>query len=184
MKPLNLREMTPEEHKTIERWRHARTISAGLRQRATIIALADEEVRAPAIAPQVHVDEETVRRWMKRFNEEGVEGLKERPPLGAPSHLQSGRGESAVQTALTDPQTLDLPFANWTLDRLVNYLKETKGLQMKRNRLGELLLAEGLRWRKEERWFGERVNPDFAKKGGHHDPLHRAPGGQRRPLSR
>ena len=69
-----------------------------------------------------------------------------------------------MQTALTASQTLDLPFANWTLDRLVNYLKETKGLQMKRNHLGELLLAEGLRWRKEERWFGERVDPDFAKK--------------------
>ncbi len=170
MRPLNLREMTPEEHKTIERWRHAQTVSAGLRQRATIIALADEGVHAPAIAPQVHVDEETVRRWMKRFNEEGVEGLKERPRSGRPATYSQEEVSLAVQTALTDPQTLDLPFASWTLDRLVNYLKETKGLQMKRSRLGELLLAEGLRWRKEERWFGERVDPDFAKKRGPSPP--------------
>lgn len=166
MKPLKLRERTPEERKILDRWRHARTVSAGLRQRATIIALASEGVHAPAIAAQTHVDEETVRRWMKRFNEEGVEGLKERPRSGRPATYSQEEVSLAVQTALTAPQTLDLPFASWTLDRLVSYLKETKGLQIKRSRLGELLLAEGLRWRKQEHWFGERVDPDFAKKRG------------------
>jgi hypothetical protein len=37
---------------------------------------------------------------------------------------------------------------------------------MKRSRLGEVLQAEGLRWRKQEHWFGERVDPDFAEKRG------------------
>src|SRR5919107_2531644 len=30
----------------------------------------------------------------------------------------------------------------------------------------EILLHEGLRWRKHETWFGERVDPAFAKKRG------------------
>jgi len=71
-----------------------------------------------------------------------------------------------VQTALTDPQTLGQPFASWTLDRLVAYLAEHQGLTMKRSRVDELLIAEGLRWRKEETWFGERVDPAFAEKRG------------------
>lgn len=166
MKPLSLRELTQEERKTIGRWRSARTVSAGLRQRATIIGLAADGLHAPAIAAQVQLDAETVRRWIKRFNEEGVEGLKERPRSGRPAIYSQEEVSLAVQTALTDPQTLDLPFASWTLDRLVVYLKEKKGLQMKRSRLGELLLAEGLRWRKQEHWFGERVDPDFAQKRG------------------
>ena len=37
---------------------------------------------------------------------------------------------------------------------------------MKRSRLDEVLLTEGLRWRKQETWFGERVDPDFAAKRG------------------
>lgn len=37
---------------------------------------------------------------------------------------------------------------------------------MKRSRLDEVLLTEGLRWRKEETWFGERVDPEFAAKRG------------------
>lgn len=170
MKALTLRELTPEERKIITRWQHARTVSAGLRQRATIIALAAEGVHAPAIAEQVQVDEETVRRWMKRFTQEGIEGLKERPRSGRPAVYSQEEVSLVVQTALTDPQTLGLPFASWTLDRLVTSLQETHGLQMKRSRLGELLLAEGLRWRKEEHWFGERVDPDFAQKRGPSQP--------------
>ena len=35
---------------------------------------------------------------------------------------------------------------------------------MQRSRIDEILLHEGLRWHKHETWFGERVDPDFAKK--------------------
>jgi len=49
----------------------------------------------------------------------------------------------------------------------VAYLAEQHGIAMKRSRLDELLLAEGLRWRKQESWFGERVDPDFAAKRVH-----------------
>jgi hypothetical protein len=37
---------------------------------------------------------------------------------------------------------------------------------MRRSRVGEVLLAEGLKWRQEETWFGARVDPDFARKRG------------------
>jgi transposase len=71
-----------------------------------------------------------------------------------------------IATALTDPKTLDLPFASWTLDRLAAYLNERKGIAIKRSRIDEILLAEGLRWRRHETWFGERVDPAFAEKRG------------------
>lgn len=35
---------------------------------------------------------------------------------------------------------------------------------MKRTRVAEVLSREGLRWRKQEGWFGERVDPEFAEK--------------------
>jgi hypothetical protein len=52
------------------------------------------------------------------------------------------------------------------LDRLQAYFHEQKGIRMKRSRIDEILLAEGLRWRTQETWFGERVDPDFAEKRG------------------
>lgn len=73
---------------------------------------------------------------------------------------------SVIATALTRPRALGLPFAAWTLDRLAAYLHEQKGITMQRSRIDEILLHEGLRWRKHETWFGERVDPAFAEKRG------------------
>ena len=33
-------------------------------------------------------------------------------------------------------------------------------------RIAEILVDEGLKWRHQETWFGERVDPDFAEKRG------------------
>ncbi|WP_336492094.1 hypothetical protein [Methylobacterium nigriterrae] len=71
-----------------------------------------------------------------------------------------------LATALTKPQTLGLPFAAWTLDRLVAHLREHPGIAMRRSRIDEILIQEGLHWRRQETWFGERVDPEFAKKRG------------------
>ena len=70
-----------------------------------------------------------------------------------------------INTALTRPADLGLPFASWTLDRLVAYLAE-QGIAMRRSRISEIFLQEGLKWRHEETWFGERVDPEFARKRG------------------
>lgn len=69
-----------------------------------------------------------------------------------------------IQTALTKPDTLGLPFDAWTLDTLVTYLSEGRGIAMSRSRMSEIFRNEGLRWRQQEGWFGQRVDPDFAEK--------------------
>ncbi len=71
-----------------------------------------------------------------------------------------------IAASLTKPDELGLPFGSWTLDRLTAYLNETKGIPIKRSRIGELLQTEGLRWRTQETWFGERVDPNFVQKRG------------------
>jgi hypothetical protein len=71
-----------------------------------------------------------------------------------------------LAAALTKPTELGLPFGSWTLDRLAAYLHEQRGIAMKRSRIDEILIAEGLRWRTQETWFGERVDPAFAEKRG------------------
>ena len=44
-------------------------------------------------------------------------------------------------------------------------LNEVKGIPSKRTRINDTLMAEGLRRRKQVIWFGERVDPELAKKG-------------------
>ena len=71
-----------------------------------------------------------------------------------------------IAAALTAPHTRGLPFSAWTRDRLAPYLADQHGITLKRRRIDELLLAEGLRWRKQETWFGQRVESELAAKRG------------------
>jgi hypothetical protein len=55
-------------------------------------------------------------------------------------------------------------FEDSLLDRLEAYLKEEKGIAIKRSRIDELLIDEGLRWRTQEGWFGERATREKREK--------------------
>jgi transposase len=169
MPKLNrVRDMSEEEVKQIRELAHSRTKPAALVTRAQLILMSREGMRAPLIAEQMRVCGRTVRRWIERFNAQGIEGLLDRGKSGRPpTYTQQERSE-VVAASLTDPQSLELPFGAWTLDRLEAYLNETKHIPIKRSRIADLLQAEGLRWRTQERWFTERaeLDPAFVEKRG------------------
>ncbi|MES4792558.1 MAG: hypothetical protein C4321_05825, partial [Chloroflexota bacterium] len=106
------------------------------------------------------------RRWRKRFNAKGLGGLKDEPRSGRPMTDTTQEVGEVIAASLPNPKSLGLPFGSWTLDRLEAYLTEQKGIAIKRSRSDEILIAEGLSWRSQETWLGDRVDPDFAKKGG------------------
>jgi transposase len=163
---LRVRPMTAEEMDTIQRLAHSRTEPARMVERARIVWLASQGLRVPAIAQQLRLCQPTVRAWLRRFNRRGLAGLQEAARPGRPATYTPEQVSAVIATSLSKPQDLGLPFASWTLDRLAAYLQEGKGIPIKRSRLDELLLREGLRWRTQETWFGERVDPAFAQKRG------------------
>jgi transposase len=126
---------------------------------------------APAVARRLGIGADVVRQWITRFNTDGLAGLEDRPRAGRPPTYTAEQVGQVLATAVTDPRTLGLPFGCWTLDRLTAYLHarppEAGGpLPISRSHLDRLLAGEGLRWRTEETWFGERVDPAFAEKRG------------------
>ena len=187
---MGVRTLTNEETETIKRLAYARTEAARLVERARMIWLASQGTGEAAIAQELRVKVRTVRKWLTRFNAAGVDGLTDAPRSGRPATYTPEQVGEVVATALTNPQTLGLPFGCWTLDRLEVYLNEEKALPMKRSRIDEVLIAEGLHWRTQETWFGERatvepdaahaapthikkereVDPDFAQKRGPSQP--------------
>jgi len=116
------------------------------------------------MAQELELTEITVRAWLKRFNNEGLDGLEDLPRSGRPATYSAEQVAEVIAAALSDLQQLGQPFPCRTLDRLETYLNEVKKIEIKRSRIDELLIAEGLRWRIQETWFGERVDPEFAKK--------------------
>jgi transposase len=165
-KRLRLRALCGEERRALERVARSRTASARQVERARVVLAAAQGEGVGAIAERFHLSVATVYLWWHRFEAQGLAGLQEKPRGGRPPTYTREQVSVVVQAALTAPQTLGLSFASWTLDRLAAYLAEQKGITMKRSRIDELLIAEGLRWRKQETWFGARVDPDFAEKRG------------------
>jgi transposase len=163
---IKLRGLSTEEQETIEKLAHARTASARLVERARIIRLAHQGYRVPAIAQQLQLTAITVRSWLKRFNTAGLAALTDKQRSGRPATYTPQQVAEVIATALTPPEHLGLPLASWTLERLEAYLNEHRAIAIKRSRIDDLLLAEGLRWRTHETWFGARVDAEFAKKRG------------------
>ena len=156
-----------DERASVEQRARSRAAPARRVERARIVALSRQGRRVAEIAGTLGVCRDTVRRRTHRFDRLGVAGLQDagrsgRPPTSTPEQV----GE-VVAAGLTDPATLGLPFAAWTLDRLAAYLNEQRGIPVKRSsRAGGILQAEGLRWRTQETRFGERPDPAFAERRG------------------
>ena len=185
---LRVRELTVGEGEAVERWARSRTEPARLVERAAIIRRAQAGQPVRMIAREMGVGAGTVRLWVRRFNGAGVDGLADEPRAGRPPTYTPEQVGDVLAAALTKPTDLGLSFGAWTLDRLAAYLNEEKGIPIKRSRIDEVLVAEGLRWRQQESWFSERagverppggdgarrqepaVDPAFAQKRGRSRP--------------
>ncbi len=164
-----VRPLTDEEYQQLKRMAASRKLAAGRVKRAQVILLSNQGYRAQEIAERLAMHERTARTWGQSLYSPGSPrtGGKPtyRPPLYAPTDVGM-----VIQTSLTPPSELGLPFGSWTLDRLVVYLGEVKGIAVRRSRISEILRQEGLRWRHQKGWFGERIDPDFAAKRGRSKP--------------
>ncbi len=162
----HLRVLSEQEAHVIHKMGQAQTEEARLVRRANIIEQASQGVSAHQIALRMHISDTTVRRWIQRFQEQGLHGLLDQPRSGAPRQYAAQVRARVLATARTNPAELGLPFASWTMERLHTYLGEACDIQMGKTRMFDLLQQEGLRWYTQEGWFGERVDPDFEKKRG------------------
>ncbi len=164
--PVCLRDLTANEAAAVKALARSRAAPARRVERARIVWHASRGETPPTIAAALGLDAETVRRRIRRFNAEGMAALEDHHRSGRPATYSAGEVGAVIAAALTTPRSLGLPFASWTLDRLASCLLEQKGITMRRSRIDEILLHEGLRWRRQETWFGERADPEFAEKRG------------------
>lgn len=164
--PLMPRPLSEEEARALHALARGQKTEARLRDRARLCWLSHGGQRVSQIVAAVGLSDWTVRKWLKRFNARGLAGLHDRGRVGRPPTYTPEQVGAVLAASLTDPRELGLPFGSWTLDRLTAYVNEEQGIPIKRGRIGEILVAEGLRWRQQETWFGERPDPAFTEKRG------------------
>jgi transposase len=95
-----------------------------------ILLAAEQKMSAPEIAKIVRKDEQTVRRWIKRYNAEGIQGLFDAPRSGTPVKVTSEYRAELIRVVRRRPRSLELPYSLWTLQRLADYMAEETGLRV------------------------------------------------------
>ncbi|MDQ3654239.1 MAG: helix-turn-helix domain-containing protein, partial [Chloroflexota bacterium] len=109
MHPVRISELTPAQLGELDAW-YRTTRNVRLRARAQMVLLAAEQhLTAPEIATIVRVDQETVRRWLKRYRSEGTEGLHDSPRPGAPRKVTAAYLEQLLMAVRRRPRSLGVP---------------------------------------------------------------------------
>ena len=97
-----------------------------------ILLSVEQGMNAPGIAQVVRESDQTVRNWLKRYEAEGIEGLKDAPRPGSPNLVTLEYVAQVVEVVRRRPRSLGLPFSMWTLARLADYMAEQTGIRVSR----------------------------------------------------
>ena len=164
------------EERTIRRLAGARHAPADWIQRGRMVIRSWDGLRVPAIAEELGCHEQTVRRWLERFNAAGVDGLAHAGGQGRKRRITEAQRSRIIALVKTPPPgrlrrgpdgQLEVADATgppeWTLDALTD-ADRTEGIEVHRSQVRRILLAEGVRWRRTHTWI-RSTDPDFAGKG-------------------
>jgi transposase len=164
------------EARKIRRLAGARHAPADWIERARIVALSWDGLAVAAIAAETGRHENTVRRWLHRFNAAGLDGLGDRPGAGRKRRITEAQRSAIIAMARSVPpgrldrdgagelsaEREDGP-AQWTLDTLAETARDA-GIAVGRSQVRRILLAEKVRWRRTRSWTTS-TDPEFAPKG-------------------
>src|SRR4249920_2245241 len=74
--------LTPAERLTLLTWQRATTIPAGLARRARLLLLLADGMTITEAAATVGLSRRHTYKWIRRFGQEGLAGLAEKPGRG------------------------------------------------------------------------------------------------------
>jgi transposase len=164
------------EARKIRRLAGARHAPADWIERAQIVALSWDGLGVAAIAARAGCHENTVRRWLHRFNAAGIDGLGNQPGAGRKRRITEAQRSAIIAlTRSAPPGQLardaagelsaddERGPAQWTLDTLTQAARAS-GIQVQRSQVRRILLAEKVRWRRTRTWANS-TDPEFAPKG-------------------
>jgi transposase len=142
--PIRLRELTTDELAELNKL-YGETKEARMRLRAQIILLAAEnKLIAPQIASLVRVNDQTVRNWLRRYEQQGLQGLSDEPRPGAPRKVTAAYEKRLLEVVRQRPRSLAQPFSLWTIQRLVDFLGEEFDISLSKATIQRLLADNGI----------------------------------------
>jgi len=131
--------MTPERCASLEAVLRQAEVTPRVRERAEMVKAALLGQDLASISRWSGRTPDTVRRWLRQYQAEGVAGIADAPRSGRPA-MADAAYQAALEQALTQaPRAVGLLFDVWDSRRLSAYLAEQTGVRIAPSWLRTLL---------------------------------------------
>ncbi len=110
-----------------------------VRQRAHAVLLSEKHYKIDTIADIFDADRDTISRWLKNWQDRGLEGLSDNPRSGRPSVLSKKEQDEALKMVLEEPRQI-----KYGLAKIHAHFKTTLSLDWLRG----LLRQHGYRYKR------------------------------------
>ena len=143
----------------------ARSVRGAFRDRlrARIVLAAAAGMANTAIARELGVCADTVRKWRRRFAASRLAGLKDSPRSGRPPVFTAADRAEAVALACTLPAETSVPLSRWSGPDLARELAARCQIRASASTIGRWLAADALKPWQHRSWISVR-DPEFAAK--------------------
>ncbi len=123
-------------------------------QRYLLVALVYDKLSILAAARHLGCAKETAYRWIKEFNWIGFRKFdRSSHPEGRPSKLTQRQLDLLAQIAQKRPADVGLPFTNWSMTKLQEYLvKKRQFPKVSPEWLRQLLHRAKISWQRSKTW--------------------------------
>lgn len=117
-------------------------------QRAWMVWWSAEQVPVADIAVRLHCRAKTVRKWVRRYQAEGVSGLQDEARGGRPKTLTTGAEQAICTQVNQPPATFGYVFACWSVATLTAHLVRRCWQRVSAWQVRQTLLQRGYRCRR------------------------------------
>jgi len=143
---LYVRELDQIETQRLHDWLRAQDPERV--KRARVVLLSAEGYRIPEIGAMLGAHPANLRKWIHRFNERGISGLRTVRSGGARPRISAEQKARIVDLAQCNPRDLGLRYSAWTLQKLAEQVRERNIVErISHERVRQILLEAGCSYR-------------------------------------
>jgi transposase len=158
-----LRILTDEERNTL----HLMLEGKEDGYRAKIILLKDEGYTVPQIRKMTNHHDNNIRKWIHRFNKEGLKGIGSRKHSHRQYKFTNDIEKEIVQVASSNPRKdYGLAFSSWSLRVLAGFLMDDLKIvdSISHAEIRNILTKHGARWRRSKTMLSNSNDPEYLLK--------------------
>ncbi|MDB5348934.1 MAG: uncharacterized protein JWN86_181 [Planctomycetota bacterium] len=140
---IRIRLSDQDAHRLEDEYRRAK--DTAYRDRLQVVRLASRDRPHREVAADLGIAPRTVRRWLNRYLELGLAGLRPRQAKGAEAKVTPEMAEVVRRWVIEGPAKQGLDRAGWTHAELAEHLYRTHGVRASRSAMQRSCQEAGIR---------------------------------------